>query len=125
MNEFVMGFFKFFSSLRLTVVTLSMALVLVFVGTLAQVKMGLYLAQEKYFSSLFVFWGPQDAKWQIPVWPGGYLLGAILLLNLVAAQISRFHFSAKKFGIYIIHLGLIFMFLGQFTTQLLQVESFM
>jgi len=121
----VHAIFNFFSSLKLTVVTLFMSLVLVFVGTLAQVKLGLYIAQEKYFSSLFVFWGPRDSDWQIPVWPGGYLLGAILLLNLVAAHIKRFEFSRKKFGIFIVHAGLILMFLGQFTTQILQVESVM
>lgn len=117
--------FNFFSSLRLTVVTLAMSLVLVFVGTLAQVKMGLYLAQEKYFSSMLVYWSPQNADWKIPVWPGGYLLGAILLLNLIAAHIKRFSFAKKKFGIFIVHAGLILMFIGQFATQLLQVESYM
>jgi hypothetical protein len=116
---------KFFSSLRLTVVVLAMSLVLVFVGTLAQVKMGLYLAQERYFSSLFVMWGPEKANWQIPVWPGGYLLGAVLLLNLVAAHVTRFKFTKKKIGIFVIHAGLVVMFIGQFATQMLQVESFM
>src|ERR1051325_7260804 len=125
MNTFVHAFFNFFASLRLTVVTLAMALVLVFVGTLAQVNLGLYLAQENYFSSLFVMWGPQSADWKIPVWPGGYLLGAVLLLNLIAAHIKRFTFTRKKAGIFIVHAGLIVMFVGQFATQLLQVESFM
>jgi hypothetical protein len=125
MNTFVNSFFNFFASLRLTVVTLTLALVLVFVGTLAQVKLGLYLAQERYFSSIFVMWGPQGSDWRIPVWPGGYLLGAVLLLNLIAAHLKRFKFSRKKIGIFIVHAGLILMFLGQFTTQLLQVESYM
>jgi hypothetical protein len=124
-NVFATRFFGFFSSLRLTVATLAMALVLVFVGTLAQVKMGLYVAQERYFSSLFVLWGPENAGWKIPVWPGGYLLGGVLLLNLIAAHIKRFKFSRKKIGIFVVHAGLILMFVGQFATQLLQVESFM
>ena len=42
---------KFWCSLRLTVVCLLAALVLVFVGTLAQVDQGLYNAQKKYFRS--------------------------------------------------------------------------
>lgn len=117
--------FNFFASLRLTVVTLTMALVLVFVGTIAQVKMGLYIAQERYFSSIFVYWGPQNSDWRIPVWPGGYLLGGTLLLNLIAAHIKRFSLSKKKFGIFIVHAGLILLFVGQFATQLLQVESYM
>ena len=117
--------FKFFASLRLTVVTLTLALILVFVGTIAQVKLGLYTAQQDYFSSMFVFWGPPGASWKIPVFPGGYLLGAVLLLNLVAAHFDRWSPSKKKIGISIIHAGLVVMFLGQFTTQLLQVESHM
>ena len=115
----------FFTSLRLAVVCLTMAMVLVFVGTIAQVKLGLYLAQEHYFQSLFVYWRPQGANWKIPIWPGGYLLGGLLLVNLIAAQIRRFHFTRKKIGIYVTHLGLILLFVGQFATQLLQVESFM
>jgi hypothetical protein len=119
----VNAIFNFFSSLRLTVVTLAMALVLVFAGTLAQVKMGLYTAQERFFSSMLIYWTPHGSDWRIPVYPGGFLLGGILLLNLVAAQLKRFSFTKKKAGIYIIHLGLIILFLGQFSTQILQVES--
>jgi hypothetical protein len=119
----VNAIFNFFSSLRLTVVTLALALILVFAGTLAQVKMGLYTAQERFFSSMLIYWTPGGSDWRIPVYPGGFLLGGILLLNLVAAQARRFSFTKKKAGIYIIHLGLIILFLGQFSTQLLQVES--
>ena len=44
-------FVQFWCSLRLTVACLLAALVLVFVGTLAQVDQGLYDAQKKYFRS--------------------------------------------------------------------------
>ena len=67
--------FKFLSSLKLTVVCLVCALILVFVGTLAQVNDGLYDAQARYFRSLFVFWHPGGGELGIPVFPGGYLLG--------------------------------------------------
>ena len=40
------------SSLKLTVVCLSAAMVLVFVGTLAQVDGGLHDVQKRYFQSL-------------------------------------------------------------------------
>ena len=115
--------FKFFSSLRLTVVLLSLALVLVFIGTMAQVKLGLYVAQEDYFRSLFVFWQPNGASWKVPVFPGGWLLGGMLLANLIAAHIKRFQFTKKKIGIFLIHGGLIFLLLGQFFTEIFQVES--
>ena len=41
--------FKLLTSLKLTVVCLGIAVVLVFVGTLAQVDEGLYQAQVRYF----------------------------------------------------------------------------
>ncbi|GIT04850.1 MAG: hypothetical protein CM1200mP29_02610 [Verrucomicrobiota bacterium] len=47
-------FVQFWCSLRLTVACLFAALVLVFVGTLAQVDQGLYDAQKKYFRSYFL-----------------------------------------------------------------------
>ena len=43
-----------FTSLRLTVVLLGLALGLVFIGTLAQVKLGLYVVQEQFFNSYFI-----------------------------------------------------------------------
>ena len=116
---------NFFTSLRLTVACLAMALVLVFIGTLAQVRIGLYEAQTQYFHSLVVFWTPKDTQLRIPVWPGGYLLGGLLLVNLIAAHIKRFSLTRKKIGIFLIHSGLILLFLGQFLTELMQVESLM
>ncbi|MHB1308837.1 MAG: cytochrome c biogenesis protein ResB, partial [Limisphaerales bacterium] len=63
----------FFTSLRLTVVCLTFATVLVFIGTIAQVEMGIYAAQAKYFRSVFVFWDVPGTSLRIPVYPGGYL----------------------------------------------------
>ena len=116
---------NFFTSLRLTVFCLACALVLVFAGTLAQVHLGLYVTQERYFHSLFVMWSPEGTNWKIPVWPGGYLLGSVLLVNLIAAHIKRFSFTRKKAGLFLIHAGLILLFLGQFLTETYQIESFM
>jgi len=111
------------SSLRLTVVCLAIAMVLVFVGTLAQVDEGLYQAQNRYFKSLWIWWSPGNATFKIPVFPGGYLVGGVLLVNLIAAHIKRFELSRKKIGIFIIHSGLILLLLGQLFTDLLSTES--
>ncbi|MGI8966775.1 MAG: cytochrome c biogenesis protein ResB [Limisphaerales bacterium] len=109
--------------MRLTVVLLGLALLLVFVGTLAQVKLGLYVAQSEYFRSLFVYWSPKGAHWKIPILPGGWLLGGLLLINLIAAHIKRFSLARKKIGIFLIHGGLILLLVGQFLTELFQIES--
>jgi hypothetical protein len=116
---------NFFTSLRLTVACLALALGLVFIGTLAQVKLGLYIVQEQFFNSYFVYWTPSNGNFKIPVWPGGYLIGGVLLINLIAAHIKRFELSRKKLGIFVIHAGLILLLVGQLFTQLFQVESFM
>jgi hypothetical protein len=114
-----------FTSLRLTVVCLIAALILVLVGTLAQVDLGLYAAQAKFFRSFFVYWTPAGSNWKIPVFPGGWLIGLVLLFNLLAAHLKRFRFTPKKYGIILIHGGLIFLLAGQFMTELFQVESTM
>jgi hypothetical protein len=115
----------FASSLKLTVVFLSLGLLLVFIGTLAQVDEGLYAAQNRYFRSFFVWWGPHGATWKLPVFPGGYLVGTVLLVNLFAAHARRFKLSANKIGITIIHSGLVLLLLGQLATDMLSTESSM
>jgi hypothetical protein len=114
---------KFFTSLRLTVVLLVLSLLLVFIGTLGEVHLGLYKAQTEFFRSFFVYWHPANAAWKIPVFPGGYLIGAALLLNLVSAHVSRFKLRRDKIGLWIIHAGLILLILGQLATDMLAVES--
>jgi hypothetical protein len=113
------------TSLKLTIACLACAMVLVFAGTLAQVNLGLYAAQERYFNSIFVFWSPWGSDLRVPVWPGGYLIGAVLLVNLIAAHLKRFSFTRKKIGLFLIHFGLILLLLGQLFTELFQVESYM
>src|SRR5215469_11864575 len=114
---------RFFTSLRLTVVCLGFAILLVFLGTLAQVDLGLYKAQNEFFRSFLVFWGPKDGSWKIPVLPGGYLVGGVLLINLIAAHITRFKWTRAKAGIWMVHVGLILLLLGQLGTDLLSRES--
>src|SRR5688500_11903893 len=115
--------FKFFTSLRLTVVCLAVAILLVFFGTIAQVNEGLYNAQHRWFRSFFVWWSPAGASWKIPMFPGGYLLGTVLLLNLIAAHVSRFQLSWQILGIHIIHGGIILLLAGQLATDMFSKET--
>src|SRR5947209_8317138 len=112
---------KFFTSLRLTVACLGFAVVLVFIGTLAQVDEGLYQAQARYFKSWLIL---RPLNWPI-IFPGGYLLGTVLLLNLLAAHAKRFQFTRKKTGIFMIHAGIVLLLLGQLLTDVLSRESAM
>jgi hypothetical protein len=113
------------SSLRLTLFCLAAALVLVFAGTLAQVRFGLFFVQEHYFQSWIVWWAPASGTYKIPVFPGGHLVGALLLINLICAHIRRFRWTWKKLGIQFTHLGLIIMLAGGLATDLFSVSSFM
>jgi hypothetical protein len=48
--------------------------------------------------------------------PGGWLIGLLLLVNIVAAHTVRFRISWKRSGVLILHSGLIILFLGEFVT---------
>jgi len=112
----------FFTSLKLTCVLLAFAIVLVFVGTIAQADEGLYGAQAHYFKQWLVV-GINFFGHKIPLLlPGGYLLGTLLLVNLVASHIYRFEFTAKKTGIQLAHAGVIVLLVGQLATDLLARE---
>jgi hypothetical protein len=114
---------KIFTSLRLTVILLAFAILLVFIGTLAQVDEGLYNAQARYFRQWLIL-GVDVSGNRIPILlPGGYLIGTLLVLNLVAAHIYRFQLSAKKIGIQITHAGVILLLVGQLATDMLARES--
>jgi hypothetical protein len=115
--------FKIFSSLRLTFVCLALGVVLVFFGTLAQVNEGLYLAQSRWFRSFFIWWGPSGGSWKAPIFPAGYLIGSVLLVNLIAAHVKRFKFTWRKAGINITHLGIILLLAGQLATDMLSRET--
>lgn len=119
------SFFQFFTSLKLTVVCLGLSVLLVFVGTIAQVEQGLYQAQDRYFRSFFVYWYPGGGSWGIPVFPGGYLLGGILTLNLIANYIRRYKFNRANIGLLTVHMGLVLLLVGQLFTDLLSTESAM
>ena len=114
---------SFFTSLKLTVVLLAFGIVLVFLGTLAQVDEGLYQAQSHYFRQWIVVGLHLDGK-NIPLLlPGGYLIGTLLLVNLLAAHIYRFRFSTSKIGILLTHAGVILLLVGQLVTDMLAHET--
>lgn len=144
--------YKVFTSPRLAVVLLGLGLVLVFLGTMAQEPLGLYAAQNRFFRSFFVDasslyaalhktadmflqgighpLSPLDSHalltaTRIPVFPGGYLVGGLLLINLSAAHLRYYQPGKKKWGIAMIHLGVVLLLVGQLLTDLLSTESAM
>jgi hypothetical protein len=116
-------FRDFFVSLKLTVVLLSLSIVLIFWATLAQVKLGIWGVQEKFFHAFFVLETIPGTAIPVPVFPGGYFLGGLLLINLIAAHIYRFKLEWRKAGIQLTHLGLILLLVGELISSVMQVES--
>ena len=111
-----------FTSLKLTVTLLAFSIVLVFVGTIAQADEGLYGAQAHYFKQWLVV-GANFFGHKIPLLlPGGYLLGVLLVVNLVCAHIYRFQLTTKKLGIQLAHAGVVLLLVGQLATDMLAHE---
>jgi hypothetical protein len=114
-----------FTSLKLTIVCLAAGMALIFAGTLAQVHLGIHEAQQRYFQSWIVWWPAEGNGFKIPIFPGGHLIGAVLLINLIAAHTKRFRWTWRKLGIHLTHAGLIIMLAGGLFTDLFAVESHM
>src|ERR1700757_1105985 len=112
------------TSMKLTIVCLAAGMALIFAGTLAQVHFGSHEAQQRYFQSMVVWWPPEGRGFKIPIFPGGHLIGAVLLINLVAAHAKRFRWTWRKLGIHLTHAGLIIMLAGGLFTDLFAVESY-
>jgi hypothetical protein len=129
------------ASLQLTVVLFALSMVLVFFGTVAMTKAGLWTIVDQYFRSgivwiefdLFRQFGivffdlPKDGSpWPYAFpFPGGWTLGGAMLANLVAAHLVRFKLSWKRSGIILLHAGVILLMLGELVTGLYAVESTM
>lgn len=119
-------------SLRLSVFLLGISVLLVFFGTLDQVRIGIREAQELYFESFFVIWnypemwpGGSILKW-IPVpLPGGYLIGPLFVINLILSHMRYWRPRLSILGISFIHLGIILLLVGQLVTNLFQKEDYM
>ncbi len=120
MNPLVRQFRDFFVSLKLTVVLLVFGMILVFAATLDQVNLGIWAVQEKYFRSFFVMTPVGGIP--MPVFPGGYLVGGLLLINLIASHFYRFAFSWRKSGIVLAHFGLILLLVGELLSGLWQQD---
>lgn len=120
MNESLRSLRDFFVSLKLTVALLVFGMLLIFAATLDQVNLGIWAVQEKYFRSFIVY--GRFGEFAVPMFPGGYVIGGLLLINLVAAHIYRFAFTWRKLGIQLAHMGLILLLLGELFTGLLQED---
>ena len=109
------------ASLKLTVLLFVLSMILIFVGTVAQKDIGNWEVVNTYFRSLWLMMPIGIAGIKIP-FVGGYTIGGLMVINLIAAHIVRFKFSAKRIGIILTHIGLVMLILGEVLTGLFAVE---
>jgi hypothetical protein len=90
------------ASLRLTVILFALAIGLVLFGTLAQVDAGNWTVIKHYFRNYGFVWVPFQIFFPRTMhvaggfpYPGGWLLGILLMVNLLAAHSIRFQFTWK------------------------------
>src|SRR5215212_6513783 len=134
-NPLLLGL-RALASLRLTVVLLALSVLLVFFGTLAQMNNGIWTVVDKYFWSEFVwvdfqllvqfaqvFFGVSKEAHVSGAFPfiGGRLLGFIMMANLLAAHAMRFKLTWKRAGIWVLHAGVVLLFIGEIGTRGWQV----
>ena len=115
------------ASLKLTVVLLSLSMVVIFLGTLEQVHWGIWHVQKEYFNSWYSIYPlNSSAPLHLPL-PGGFLLGLLLVINLICAHFQKFKEKKgyKHWGIKMIHVGLLLLLIGGFVTAIYQDESAM
>jgi ABC-type transport system involved in cytochrome c biogenesis permease subunit len=118
------------ASLRLTVVLFALAMFLIFMGTLAQVNMGIWEVMSLYFRS-FIVWIELQLFVPLPgvrvpgsvPFPGGFTIGGLMMVNLLAAHAVRFRLRWSRVGIIVLHLGIIVLILGEVATALLAEEG--
>ncbi|WP_338020143.1 cytochrome c biogenesis protein [Rhodopirellula sp. P2] len=93
-------------SLKFTVALFAMSIVLVLVGTLAQDEMNMQEVKQRYFLSwvaplhLDDFFPQAFYRHAQPIpgilpFPGGAMIGMLLMINLIAAKITRFRLQAS------------------------------
>jgi hypothetical protein len=123
MKAFLIPVRDFLVSLKLTVALLAFGMILVFIATLDQVNLGVWAVQAKYFRSFIVYSHLGDIA--VPILPGGYLVGGLLLANLVASHLYRFGFTLRKSGIVLTHFGLILLLIGELLSGLWQRDYHM
>jgi len=102
--------FKILSSLKITVICLGLLYLLTFWGTIDQMNNGLYLAQEKFFNSIFFM------LFDFIPFPGARSILWVLFVNLICVATTRLVYRWSNIGITIIHLGLILFLVSAFLT---------
>lgn len=97
--------------------TLPWLMFLIIIGTIIQKSIGLYEAQNTYFSAFVFFWNG------IPL-PAGHTVLGIMMLNLSCKFIFLSTWTKAKIGIHIIHLSIMVLLVGGLMTSITMSEGY-
>lgn len=111
-------FFNFISRTDIFCYLLIWLIFLLISGTISQKTLGLYAAQQKYFSSFFLW------IYNIIPLPGGYITIGCIFFSLLA-RLAIYQWNFKNSGTIIIHLGALLLLFGGFMTSLFSKEGSM
>ncbi|HOR28273.1 MAG TPA: cytochrome c biogenesis protein ResB [Candidatus Sumerlaeota bacterium] len=120
MKWYVKGPLEVLSSFGLALILLGFLFLLTLLGTLEQANLGLYEVQRKYFTSFFLVHELGPLK--VPL-PGVYLLLILLAINLTLGVVYRTRPRLDRFGIYVMHGGMLFMLLAGLVTHHFATEG--
>jgi hypothetical protein len=112
----------FFKSFQLTIVLLALLMGLVVACTLAQVEMGTQGAVNAYMRSFIVWHQFSFLTFPVPTFPGGALVGLMLTINLIAKTMD-IKLIWSRAGMWLIHVGLVVLFAGEFVAGMMQVDT--
>lgn len=99
-------------------------MVLLFFASLDMAEIGIPQAQALYFRNLIAIWHYPDhwplarlLSWiALPI-PGGYLLGPLLIANLICSHLRRFRRTVGHVGLLLLHTGILGLIAGQAITD--------
>lgn len=117
--KLIIRLYQVFQKLPLFLVSLSLLIFILVIGTIDQKYIGLYQSQQKYFSSFFFL------LFGVIPFPGARLLLIVIFINLSVNFISKFHQYKKKIGVIVIHVSVALLLLGGFITAYFSVEGSM
>ncbi|OYV93133.1 MAG: hypothetical protein B7Z73_03825, partial [Planctomycetia bacterium 21-64-5] len=89
------------ASLKITVVSFALAIFLILAGTLAQIDHDIWQVMGEYFRTPiawipFQIFVPRSIPLSGGFWfPGGFTIGSVMLVNLLAAHALRFKVQAR------------------------------
>ena len=116
---------KIISNPKLFVFTIIWMMVLLVLGTIAQKEIGLFAAQNKYFSSIIIWLYFSDGTVSFPILPvpGGMLTMIVLSINLISFLLKANIWKVNKIGVIIVHIGALVLLAGSAVTAIFSEEG--